>query len=176
MSVERCDFLTATTLVNLTPSDGGTQTVIFMEAVDQSVSHLPKDGLDNSRIPIQMKPDRVIGLYLDGKNKKELASKDLDLTHCLVKQRDLICPFLVIEAKKEENVPGFRAIETQTAFSIRRFLKIQADLRMASQMNHEPLVWFCAFQGDEWRLYAATLDDKTVVRHDTPRTNIRGNS
>jgi hypothetical protein len=74
-------------------------------------------------------------------------------------------PFLVLEAKRENGAPGFRSVEAQTAFPIRRFLRIQDELQRASNIELDPLVWFFAFQGEEWRLYSAILDEnKLVVR------------
>jgi hypothetical protein len=54
-------------------------------------------------------------------------------------------------------------VETQTAFPIRRFLKIQEKLRIARPMGLNPLVWFFACQGETWRLYAATIKGNQVV-------------
>lgn len=68
-----------------------------------------------------------------------------------------------MEAKREDNAPGFRAVEAQTAFPIRRFLKVQNALRRALSKSLDPLVWFFAYQGEGWRLYAGTLEDSKVV-------------
>ena len=92
-----------------------------------------------------------------------IRSFSVDLSHSPVKKRQLMYPFLVIEAKRENDAPGFRSVEAQTAFPIRRFLRIQDELQRASKIKLDPLVWFFAFQGEEWRLYAAILDDKEMV-------------
>jgi hypothetical protein len=112
-----------------------------------------------------MSPDRVIGLSMTDKYRGYIETFSEDISHRPFKQMELIYPFLVIEAKREKDAPGFRYVESQTAFSIRRFLKIQDELQMASPIKFDPLVWFFGFQGDEWRLYGAVLDKvKVVVR------------
>ncbi|KAH8685482.1 hypothetical protein BGZ60DRAFT_395270 [Tricladium varicosporioides] len=129
---------------------------IFQSVVGQEVSHEPEDNLANSGIP--MKPDRVIGLSRTEKFRGSIDACIMNLVHDPVKSDDMVYPFLVLEAKRERNPPGFRAIEAQTAFSIRRFLRIQEDLRTSCQGDFDPLVWFFAYQGDEWRLYAAVIN------------------
>lgn len=42
-------------------------------------------------------------------------------------------------------------------------LKLQQDLKNVSGMNLHPLVWFMAFQGDDWHVYASICDDSSVV-------------
>jgi hypothetical protein len=108
-----------------------------------------------------MIPDAVIGLRKGAKYQEHIASFPVQLTHSPLKGVDtMIYPFLVVEAKRERTTPGFRSIETQTAFPIRRFLKLQIDLQKHSQCDLDPLVWFFAYQGEVWRLYAATYDYK----------------
>jgi hypothetical protein len=136
----------------------------FRTVGEDPIFHDPDDELEASGV--SMKPDRTIGLRMKRKYEKYLAPFPDDPTHSLYKNVDILYPFLVVEAKRESNTPGFRAIEAQTAFPIRRFLKLQDNLRKTSKMNLDPLVWFFAFQGEEWRLYAATLDyneDNKVV-------------
>ena len=108
-----------------------------------------------------MKPDRVIGLSMNDRYRGHIRSFPVNLSHSPVRKwQHLIYPFLVLEAKRENDAPGFRYVETQTAFPIRRFLRIQDELHTASGVKIVPLVWFFAFQGEEWRLHAAILDDK----------------
>jgi hypothetical protein len=77
----------------------------------------------------------------------------------------MTCPFLIVEAKKESGSPGFRSVERQTAFPIRRLLRLQAHVLESSKVAHEPpLVWFFAYQGEEWRLYAGTLESRERSR------------
>jgi hypothetical protein len=110
-----------------------------------------------------MKPDRVIGLSMNDRYRGYIRSFSVELSHCPVKKRQLMYPFLVLEAKRESDAPGFRYVEAQTAFPLRRFLRIQDELHRASNIKLDPLVWFFAFQGEEWRLHAAILDDKKMV-------------
>ena len=114
-----------------------------------------------------MKPDRVIGLSMNDRYRRYIGSFDVEISHSPVKKAQLMYPFLVLEAKRENGAPGFRSVESQTAFPIRRFLRIQDELQRASEnkIGLDPLVWFFAFQGEEWRLYSAILDkNKAVVR------------
>ena len=126
------------------------------------MSHDPQDDLENFGVP--MKPDRVIGLSMNDRYRGYIRSFPVELSHSPVrKRRQLMYPFLVLEAKRENDAPGFRYVETQTAFPIRRFLRIQDELHTASGIKFVPLVWFFAFQGEEWRLHAAILDDEKKV-------------
>ncbi|KAE9377465.1 hypothetical protein N431DRAFT_500317 [Stipitochalara longipes BDJ] len=143
-------------------SDEENQTKIFSTAIGEAVSHDPQDGLEHFGVP--MKPDRVIGLSMNDRYRGYIGSFDIELSHSPVRKRQLMYPFLVLEAKRENDAPGFRYVEAQTAFPMRRFLRIQDELRRASKVTLDPLVWFFAFQGEEWRLHAAILDDQNVVQ------------
>lgn len=110
-----------------------------------------------------MKPDRVIGLSMSDRYRGYIRSFSVELSHSPLKKRQLIYPFLVLEAKRENDAPGFRYVEAQTAFPIRRFLRIQDELQRASKLKLDPLVWFFAFQGEEWRLHAAILNGNDMV-------------
>ncbi|KAH9212893.1 hypothetical protein DL95DRAFT_410794 [Leptodontidium sp. 2 PMI_412] len=143
-------------------SDEENQTKIFSAVSSGVVSHDPQDGLENSRIP--MKPDRIIGLSMNDRYRRYTESFFVELSHSPVRNFQLIYPFLVLEAKRENAAPGFRSVEAQTAFPIRRFLKIQDELKTASGIELDPLAWFFAFQGEEWRLYSAILDKNKSVK------------
>jgi hypothetical protein len=69
----------------------------------------------------------------------------------------------VVEAKKEENPPGFRAIQYQTAFPVRRFLKAQNNLYNGDLSGEPFLVWFFAYQGEQWRLHVGIHENDKVV-------------
>jgi hypothetical protein len=104
-----------------------------------------------------MRPDAVIGL-------RSPSSIAWSGTHFPAKNRNsLLLPFLVIEAKKEKDAPGFRSIQYQTAFPVRRFLKAQSDIDSRDTSCEPCLVWFFAYQGEQWRLHAGTLDKDKVV-------------
>ena len=106
-----------------------------------------------------MKPDAVIGLQ----SPSSIARSE---THFPAKNRaNLFLPFLVIEAKKEKDAPGFRSIQYQTAFPVRRFLIAQSDIDGRDTSSEPCLVWFFAYQGEQWRLLAGTLDGDKVVSY-----------
>ncbi|PMD30617.1 hypothetical protein L207DRAFT_573440 [Hyaloscypha variabilis F] len=144
-------------------SDEEHQTKIFCTSIGMVVSHDPQDDLENSGVP--MKADRVIGLSMNNRYQGYIRSFPVELSHSpVINRRLLMYPFLVLEAKRENDAPGFRYVETQTAFPIRRFLRIQDELQSASGIKFFPLVWFFAFQGEGWRLHAAILDDEKMVQ------------
>ncbi|KAF2181383.1 hypothetical protein K469DRAFT_792564 [Zopfia rhizophila CBS 207.26] len=106
-----------------------------------------------------MKPDRVIGLRAPSRIPQ-------NASHFPVTGRRILLPFLVVEAKKEEDAPGFRAIQYQTAFPVRRLLKAQDDLRSREQSSEPCLVWFFAYQGEQWRLHTGTYENDKVKIYD----------
>lgn len=107
-----------------------------------------------------MKPDRVIGL-------RPPSRIPYDYSYFPIIGQRILLPFLVVEAKRESDAPGFRAIQYQTAFPIRRFLKAQLELGLREQSSEPCLVWFLGYQGDQWRLYAATQTKDKVVSSNT---------
>lgn len=111
-----------------------------------------------------MRPDRVVGLATTKSFREATTLCPRNIRHSPIKDAQILYPFLVIEAKPEKDVPGFESIEAQTAFPIRRLLKLQENLRITRGVELDPFVWFFAFQGEEWRLYAGTLRASTVVR------------
>ncbi|KAF2624067.1 hypothetical protein BU25DRAFT_166430 [Macroventuria anomochaeta] len=129
---------------------------IFCSVNGEPITHVSGDNLENSKI--SMRPDLVIGL----RASPYIARSE---SHFPAKGRNkLLLPFLVLEAKKEKNAPGFRAIQYQTAFPVRRFLKAQADMDSRDSSCEPCLVWFFAYQGEQWRLHAGTIDrDKVRV-------------
>ncbi|KAF2250070.1 hypothetical protein BU26DRAFT_518526 [Trematosphaeria pertusa] len=139
---------------------------VFCFAVEAVVTHCAEDdALQHLSVP--MKPDRVIGLRPTSRINHCIAAAPRHLSHCPIRGRNIVYPFLVIEAKKEEDAPGFRAIQKQTAFPVRRLLQAQNDLRSVCGVDCEPfLVWFFAYQGEEWRLYAGTLESPKVRIYD----------
>jgi len=80
----------------------------------------------------------------------------------------VIFPFLVIEAKWEKGRDGFSDIEVQTAFTIRTLLKLQQELRDATDEEIEselsPLVWYLSYKGEQWRVSAAFVKDESGVQ------------
>jgi hypothetical protein len=115
---------------------------------------LKRDGVDKQL------PDRVIGLGLT--KSFEHYTRLNSNVHSPFKGSDVVYPFIVIEAKPE-NGPGWQSIQCQGAFALRTCLKMQQKLETSSGRPHQSLVWFFAFRGEEWRLYAAVpQEDKTV--------------
>jgi hypothetical protein len=103
-----------------------------------------------------MKPDLVLGLQSPFRipHSEELFP---------IPGIQVLLPFLIVEAKKADLAPGFRDIQYQTAFPIRRMLQAQAEVRRADSFDEPSFVWFFAYQGDHWRLYACIEDDQKVV-------------
>lgn len=132
------------------------------------------DDLVKSHLPKQA-PDRVFGLQntpsfrtlLDSSARPEIRTAPDDTVSDLITSTPfktegdpLLFPFLVLEAKSESSSRGSEAILTQSFFPIRALLKLQNDLRSYSpkgEIKWEPLVWFLASRGDNWKLYCGTV-------------------
>ncbi|KAJ4359985.1 uncharacterized protein N0V89_000544 [Didymosphaeria variabile] len=74
----------------------------------------------------------------------------------------LLFPFLVVEAKSEKGVASFEQMELQTCFPIQNSLQLQLEL-LETQGNTMgvpggPLVWYLAYRGEDWRLYAGHVE------------------
>jgi hypothetical protein len=114
------------------------------------------------------RPDRVFGLAktesLDRYSKDPLFE---DLRHSPFQKRNMLYPFLIVEAKPEVGGPGFEVIETQTAFPIRTCVKLQEDLQQKTGGSLDPLVWFMSYEGDEWRLAAGIMLQQKYVSGST---------
>ncbi|KAH7125094.1 hypothetical protein B0J11DRAFT_298105 [Dendryphion nanum] len=125
---------------------------VFQNARDGVISHDPED-YDLRNVSIPMTPDRVYGLDVAPQTEPH---PDI----FPVVGNSILLPFLVVEAKRGENVPGFRSIQCQSAFPIRRLLKAQHSLfsKDSSTDQETPLVWFFGYQGDQWRLHGCTYE------------------
>ena len=68
----------------------------------------------------------------------------------------LLLTFLVHEAKSEKGRDSIQSIGAQTALSTRALLKLQEALKAATgeraTLLDEPLIWFLAHKGDEFRV------------------------
>lgn len=116
------------------------------------------------RILPHHKPDRILGLRKTNEIKALLKANS-DITSAVTKAgTDLVFPFLVLEAKSEKDTDGFEAIERQTAFPIRAMVNIQKALESVSAVPVDPLVWYVANRGDEWRVYACVPERSRIVR------------
>ncbi|PVI00855.1 hypothetical protein DM02DRAFT_728324 [Periconia macrospinosa] len=138
----------------------------FDDVKEKNVPHDANDGLEKSGI--SMNPDRVIGLEAPWWMRNDRGAYFPYFEKPL-----LLLPFLVIEAKKEKSAPGFRSVLCQSAFPIRRFLKIQ-DAERKDKTSCEPwLVWFFAYQGESWRLYGCILENQRVKIYELWQGNIQ---
>lgn len=105
-----------------------------------------------------MKVDRVIGLRPPSYMRR-------DELYCPVAGSRLLLPFVAVEAKREGQAPGFRAIACQTAFAIRRFLLAQK-LGGSNDVKPEPLlVWYLDYQGEEWRVHICIMEKERFVSY-----------
>lgn len=80
----------------------------------------------------------------------------------------LLFPFLIIEAKSGKKSGCFEDIETQTALPILALLKLQENLhdQMTDTVSESgPLVWFFAYRGCEWRVYAGYVTNGRINKY-----------
>ncbi|KIX01939.1 uncharacterized protein Z518_07878 [Rhinocladiella mackenziei CBS 650.93] len=122
------------------------------------------DAADNlkRRTTSRHRPDNVWGLCKTksvAQYRSELARRhdSHELRHSPFKNSDLTYPFLIVESKREGEGPGFEYAEAQSAFPIRICLRLQEQLKQVSGQHLVPLVWFLAYQGDEWRTVACVV-------------------
>lgn len=145
-------------------SNGTDKGDVFRFVTDLPITPDPK--ISKEKVTgIPMKPDLVMGLTMMDRCRQYLASTPRDLTPCPIEGVHLMYPFMMFEAKREEDSNGFRDIEMQSAFALYRVLKIQDDLRKR-YAHHEPLVWFFGSHGEEWRLYGCVMEENKTVRFD----------
>jgi hypothetical protein len=153
--------------VDASVSDDPGDTKLFRSYSDEFV-HM--DATDNMkrRITSRHKPDNVWGLRKTrsvAQYRSEFARRhdSHELRHSPFKNSDLTYPFLIVESKREGEGPGFEYAEAQSAFPIRTCLRLQEELKQVSGQHLVPLVWFLAYQGDEWRAAACIVDDGKYV-------------
>jgi len=78
------------------------------------------------------------------------------------KNKLLLFPFLVVEAKAEDG-EGLNACDIQTAFPIWKMLKIQEALqeKTGKSLNYGgPLLWYIAYQGTNWQVSGCYTSEK----------------
>ncbi|EXJ88659.1 hypothetical protein A1O1_05590 [Capronia coronata CBS 617.96] len=128
---------------------------LFSRQFDKSVDH--EDMTSEAKKRLKRRPDRVIGLRPTGTLRQHLPS--LQTRYSPFKRRNVVYPFIVIEAKPAENHgASFASMLRQTAFVTRTCLRLQQNLRQETGMPHQCLVWSFLSLGEEWRLYAAVPD------------------
>ncbi len=119
-------------------------------------------------------PDRVHGLRATRRLKRILSSDaiaDTITTHPFLGDSEPVhFPFLVLEAKSEKGADSLTDAALQTAFSIRKLLVIQDDLRRAAVgaaagWDAGPLVWFLSNKGEDWSVCIAYIETENDCRH-----------
>ena len=108
------------------------------------------------------RPDRVIGL-----SQRDVLNEHLSvhqgLRHSPFADCNAVYPFLVVEAKSEKAGSGWESIECQTAFPIMTLVKLQQQVTDVRGISINPLVWFLANRGDEWRVYGSIAQASKIV-------------
>lgn len=125
--------------------------------IDNSVPEYKKKILRTQR------PDLVFGLRQTAKLQSLLAGNPDIVDTPFEKSPSPSFPFLLLEAKPEFGCPGFTSVEEQSAFPLRTLLNIQKNVPTTAEARFEPLVWFMANQGDEWRIYACVPEGPKTV-------------
>jgi len=86
----------------------------------------------------------------------------VETTVVMHRNKLLLFPFLVIEAKAEDG-EGLNACDNQTAFPIWKMLTIQEELRGKTGKGLDyggPLLWYIAYQGTNWQVSGCYTAEK----------------
>jgi hypothetical protein len=153
-----CRFKTDSSIFSLE-----VETRAFEHRVETSVLYDESDDLERAGVR-KWKPDRVIGLRNDTYLHIYLAAEQR-VRHSPFGDGNTVYPFLILEAKSANHYGGFRSIEELSAFPIRTLLQLQEKLGNETGGEINPLVWFFASHGDEWRVYACVRDSAQYVSH-----------
>ena len=134
---------------------------IFASVLDEYVYN----GIERRRKHYDRRPDRIYGLRNIPKDSRQLNSdanvigkvKSSPFQESL---NHIHFPFLLVEAKSEKSSDKLGNIYKQSEGSIRRMLKLQADLISRVRLERDkrpiltgPLVWFFSFKGTQWGLH-----------------------
>ncbi|KAJ5645636.1 hypothetical protein N7507_011647 [Penicillium longicatenatum] len=165
--------------------DGGIN-MLFSDRAEATIKHSP--ALVLSTQPPKLKhyeaPDRIFGLrqtdnfrfLLDSTDKRHTETSNAILRESIehspfsAEPEPLLFPFLMIEAKSSKGADRAE-VQMQSAFCLRRLLKLQHDLVAATGEETEwatgPLVWFLGTRGEQWDLYAGFVEeiDSGTVRY-----------
>lgn len=123
------------------------------------------DPWAKEQLPVKY-PDRVYGLRKWKGSDEDLSkiSEIVESDPFAFAKEPLLFPFLVLEAKREKISPGFSDIAIQAAIPIQRLLQMQYRLRAAALTGEKallnPLVWFLATRGDDFRWYGAFIKEE----------------
>jgi len=135
---------------------------VFSDRCKRHVEADPTDDLGNYNIP-NFKPDRVVGINRT-RSLEQFCGALPHLRHSPFRDAaHILYPFLVVESKPGGQTAGFDEIEIQTAFPLRNCIMLQHQLQQASAVALSPLVWFMAYQADEWRLSACIWKENKMV-------------
>jgi hypothetical protein len=153
--------------------------MLFSDRAEAAIKHDPPLPVLRRKAKQQKweEPDRVYGLKETDNFKMLLNSADkrasldsntrrlresLEVSPFSQEGEPLLFPFLILEAKSGREGDS-AAVEMQTAFCIRRLLKLQHDLRMATEeetlWKSGPLVWFLNWYGERWSIAASFVDN-----------------
>ncbi|KAJ5263549.1 hypothetical protein N7478_011154 [Penicillium angulare] len=149
--------------------------MLFSDRAEEKIRHdppLPVTSQSGKERHYEM-PDRVYGLkqtdnfklLLDSDDKRDTRAtpsrslrETIEVSPFKPEGKPLLYPFLIIEAKSSKGADRGE-VNMQTAFVIRRLLKVQLDLKLATgeenQWESGPLVWFLAWRGEIWEISAA---------------------
>jgi hypothetical protein len=139
------------------------ETGVFENRMDTSVLYDGSDDLHGSRVRV-WRPDRIIGLRNNTYFDQYLAAQQ-SVRHSPFADGNTLYPFLILEAKSAKSCTGFESIEILSAFPIRTLLQLQEKLGNETEGKINPLVWFFACQGDEWRVNVCVRDSAQYVSH-----------
>ena len=164
-------------------SDAGLDNV-FSSRI-QEPNYLPDKDVSNSDI-VRKEPDRIHGLQTTKKFQQLLQQRcdtaslsgsqpsqrlgDILQTSCNPDNggRNLLYPFLVMEAKSGKGGSNFDDIEVQTALPMRNSLVVQQNLQQIVpervKVPGGPLAWFFANVGETWRVYGCYVTFKNDAK------------
>ncbi|KAH8700712.1 hypothetical protein BGW36DRAFT_447513 [Talaromyces proteolyticus] len=142
--------------------------MIFSDRAEAAIKHDPPLKIKKPKKNEQESelPDRVYGLRKTEKFSllmNSAAVRDpsrrlrdmIEMSPFAEEREPLLFPFLILEAKSSKQ-GDTAAVEMQTAFCIRRILKLQHDLKEAtgseSCWKTGPLLWFFASYGERWKV------------------------
>ncbi|KAL4962169.1 uncharacterized protein BDV14DRAFT_210694 [Aspergillus stella-maris] len=153
--------------------------MIFSDRAETSIHYNPPLPIRSGKRTKKRyeQPDRVYGL-IETQNIKELLDSPyrrtaadgsqesvrdtLEASPFKGDRKPLLFPFLLVEAKSD-TIGDTAGLERQSAFTIRRLITIQDELRAATGKETSwltgPLVWFFGWHGEDWYVRSSFIDD-----------------